>query len=69
MINAILQSPEIDLLNINVYAKFYQNIPNGLRVVGVFRELSGDNITNCPVTDKSEFGPRQSLNQRHLTVP
>ena len=44
----------------NVYAKFYQKIPKGLRVVGIFR---GDNFTNCPVTDKSGFGPRQSLDQ------
>ena len=32
MINVILQSLEPDLVNINVSAKFYQNIPNGLRV-------------------------------------
>ena len=32
MINVILQFPELDLVNINVSAKFYQNIPNGLRV-------------------------------------
>ena len=66
MINVILQSLEIDLVNINVYAKFYQNFPNGLRVVGIFRELSGDNFTNSPVTDKSEFGPRQSVDQRQI---
>ena len=32
MINVILQFLELDLVNINVAAKFYQNIPNGLRV-------------------------------------
>ena len=42
MINVILQSRGLDLVNINVYEKVYQNIPNGLRIVGIFRELSGD---------------------------
>ena len=32
MINVILQFLELDLVNINVSAKFYQNFPNGLRV-------------------------------------
>ena len=32
MINVILQFLELDLVNINVSAKFYQNIPNGLKV-------------------------------------
>ena len=32
MINVILQFFELDIVNINVSAKFYQNIPNGLRV-------------------------------------
>ena len=32
MINVILQFLELDLVNINVSAKFYQNIQNGLRV-------------------------------------
>ena len=32
MINVILQFLELDLVNINVSAKFYQNIPIGLRV-------------------------------------
>ena len=32
MINVILQFLGLDLFNINVCAKFYQNIPNGLRV-------------------------------------
>ena len=42
MINIILQSLGLELANINVYAKLYQNIPNGLRAVGIFRELSGN---------------------------
>ena len=42
MINVILQSLGLDLVNINVYAKIYQNILNGLRVVDIFRKLSGD---------------------------
>ena len=32
MINIILQFLELDLVNINVSAKVYQNFPNGLRV-------------------------------------
>ena len=32
MINVILQFLELELVNISVSAKFYQNIPNGLRV-------------------------------------
>ena len=32
MTNVILQFFELDLVNVNVSAKFYQNIPNGLRV-------------------------------------
>ena len=37
MINVILQFLELDLVNINVSTKFYQNIPNGLRVFTVFK--------------------------------
>ena len=40
MKNDILQSVELDLVNINVYAKFYQNIPHGKRVTGNFYKLS-----------------------------
>ena len=32
MIHVILQFLELDLFNIKLFAKFYQNIPNGLRV-------------------------------------
>ena len=52
MTNGIWQSLGLDLVNINVSAKFYQNIPNGLIVSGIFRKLSGDKIfANCPGTD------------------
>ena len=51
MINVILQFLELDLVNINVSAKFYQNIPNGLRVkISLF----------------SEFKPRQNLDQSQM---
>ena len=40
MQNVILQSLGLDLFNINVYTKVYQNIPNGLRVLDIFSELS-----------------------------
>ena len=42
MLNVILQSLGIDLVNSNVFAKVYQNIANGLKDVGFFLELSGD---------------------------
>ena len=48
MINAILQFLELDLVNINVSAKFYQNIPNGLRLkLHCFQNLNlGKTSTN-----------------------
>ena len=56
--NDILQSLGLHLVNINGYAKFYQNIPNGLRVIDNFHEQAGVKIfTNCPVT-KSMFDYR-----------
>ena len=55
IINVISQSFRLDVVNINVYAKVYQNIPNGLKVINIFRELSGDKIfTNRPVTKSSQ---------------
>ena len=40
MINVILQFLGLDLVNINVSAKFYQNIPNGLRlIISLFSEF------------------------------
>ena len=53
MINVILQFFEIDLVNINVSAKFYQNISNGLRVKFHFF---------------SEFKPRQNLDQSQMSL-
>ena len=39
------------------YAKFYQNTPNGLRVIDIFHERPGDKIfTNRPVTKSSQTG-------------
>ena len=52
MINVILQFLELDLVNINVSAKFYQNIPNGLRVKSSLF---------------SEFEPRQNLDQSQMS--
>ena len=52
MINVILQFLELDLFNINVSAKFYQNIPNGLRVKFHFF---------------SKFEPRQNLDQFQMS--
>ena len=55
MKNVISQSLGLEFVNINVYAKVYQNIPNGLRVIDIFLELSGDKIfTNAPVTKSSQ---------------
>ena len=38
--NDIWQSPGLHLVNINAYAKFDQFIPNGLRVIDIFRHFS-----------------------------
>ena len=54
MINVILQFLGLDLFNIKLSAKFYQNIPNGLRVkFHVFQNLNlGKTSTNpkCHLT-------------------
>ena len=52
MINVILQFLGLDLFNIKLSAKFYQNIPNGLIVNFHFF---------------SEFEPRQNLNQSQMS--
>ena len=52
MINVILQFLGLDLFNIKLSAKFYQNIPNGLRVEFHFF---------------SEFEPRQNLDQSQMS--
>ena len=51
----IWQSLGLHLVNINAYANFYQNIPNGLRVIDIFHEQAGDKIfTNRPGTKFSQ---------------
>ena len=52
MINVILQFLELYLVNINVSAKFYQNIPDGLRVKFHFF---------------SELEPQQNLDQSQMS--
>ena len=45
----------LHLVNINAFAKFYQNIPNGLRVIDIFQEQAGVKIfTNRPGTKSSQ---------------
>ena len=51
--NVISQSLELDLVNINVYAKVYQNIPLSSRDGATFTF--------------SEFEPRQRLGQSQIT--
>ena len=49
MINVILQFLELDLVNINVSAKVYQNFPNGLRVkFHCFQNLNLGKISTNP---------------------
>ena len=43
--NNIWQSLGLHLVNINAYAKFYQNTPNGLRVIDNFRPASKSSQT------------------------
>ena len=51
ILNDIWQFLGLHLVNINAYAKFYQNIPNGLRVIDIFHEQASVKIfTNCLVT-------------------
>ena len=40
ILNDIWQSLGLHLVNINAYAKFYQNIPNGLKFIDIFRHFS-----------------------------
>ena len=54
MKNVISQSFGLDLININVYAKVYQNIPVSSRDRAIFTF--------------SEFEPRQRLGQSQMTV-
>ena len=57
MINVILQFLELDLVNINVSAKFYQNIPNCFRVKFHFFFFFFF----------SEYEPRQNLDQSQMS--
>ena len=48
MINVISQSLGQAVVNINAYAKFYQNIATGFRIINIFHEQAGDKIlSNC----------------------
>ena len=68
MINVILQFLELDLVNINVSAKFYQNILNGLRVkFHCFQNLKlGKTSTNINVYAK--FHHDIPLSSRDITI-
>ena len=71
LINVILQFLELDLVNINVSAKFYQNIPNGLRVkFHCFHNLNlGKTSTNpkCHLTI-SKFHHNIPLSSRYRAI-
>ena len=54
MLNVISQSLRLDLVNINVYAKVYQNIPPSSRDMAIFTF--------------SEFEPRQRLGQSQMIL-
>ena len=66
IINAILQSLDLDLVSINVYAKVYQNIPNGLRVVGIFSRT--DLGRTSVIVEHTESQPSTSLSVDFLLV-
>ena len=50
MINVILQFLELDLVNINVSAKFYRTIPNGLSVI--FHFYQNLNLSKASINSK-----------------
>ena len=52
VINVISQSLGLDLVNINVYAKVYQNIPKGLRVIDIFRYFQNLNLRKSSTNAK-----------------
>ena len=53
--NVISQFLGLHLINISAYAKFYQNIPNGLKVIDIFHEQAGVKIfTNTPASKFSQ---------------
>ena len=68
--NDIWQSLMLHLVNITAYAKFYQNIPNGLRVIDIFYEQAGVKIfTNRPASKSSQTvrWQNQMFDYRHST--
>ena len=69
MINVILQSLGLDVVNINVYAKVNKNIPNGLRVVSIFPELSQTvRERTSVIVGHTESQPSTSLSVDFLRV-
>ena len=54
MTNVISQYLGLDVVNISVYAKVNQNIPNDLRVIDIFANCPGTNlhkqVGDTPVT-------------------
>ena len=67
--NVILKFLELDLVNINVSAKFYQNIPNGLRVkfhcfqnLNLFQNLELGKVS----TDEKCQKPMKNVNSQSL---
>ena len=73
MINVILQFLELDLVNINVSAKLYQNIPNSLRVkFHCFQNLNlGKTSTNpkCHLTISWATSCQYQRANFHHTIP
>ena len=72
MINVILQFLELDLVNINVFSKFYQYIPNGLRVkFQCFQNLNlGKTSTNpkCHLTTSWATSCQYQCMQNFITI-
>ena len=54
MINVILQSLGLYLININMYAKVYQNIPNGLELWTFFTDCLGTNLYKLTIKKTSQ---------------
>ena len=66
--NDVWQPLGLHLVNINAYAKFYQNIPNSLRVIDIFHEQAGDKIfTNRPGTKSNDYRALYEI-QRSVSV-
>ena len=75
MKNHISQSLGLDLVNINVYAEVYQNIPLSSRDKAIFtfqnlalgKASTDDKCHFVKVSLFSEFEPRQKLNQSQMS--